>query len=126
MARRLRDETVIWLTTVGTDGTPQPNPVWFLWEDPATLLIYNRTDARRLAHIGHRPRVALHFNHEQGGDVVVLTGTARVVERPLAHEQPAYLAKYEARAIRVGGSPAEFAAQYPVALEIAVERIRGF
>ena len=29
-------------------------------------------------------------------------------------------------AARVGGSPAEFAAQYPVALEITVERIRGF
>ena len=28
-------------------------------------------------------------------------------------------------AARVGGSPAEFAAQYPVALEITVERIRG-
>ena len=28
---RLVDEQVIWLTTVGADGTPQPNPVWFLW-----------------------------------------------------------------------------------------------
>lgn len=30
VARRLQDEQVIWLTTVGRDGTPQPNPVWFI------------------------------------------------------------------------------------------------
>jgi predicted pyridoxine 5'-phosphate oxidase superfamily flavin-nucleotide-binding protein len=28
--RRLREEQVIWITTVGKDGTPQPNPVGFL------------------------------------------------------------------------------------------------
>lgn len=27
--RRLRDEHII--STVGADGTRQPNPVWFLW-----------------------------------------------------------------------------------------------
>jgi hypothetical protein len=27
VARRLREEAVIWLTTMGADGTPQPNPV---------------------------------------------------------------------------------------------------
>lgn len=125
-ARRLREETVIWLTTVGADGTPQPNPVWFLWEEPDTLLVYNRSDAHRLKHVAARPRVTMHFNHHGGGDVVVLTGTARIVDRPPAHEHPAYLAKYEAMAARVGGSPAEFAAQYPVPLEITIERVRGF
>ena len=29
-AERLRTEEVIWLTTVGNDGMPQPSPVWFL------------------------------------------------------------------------------------------------
>jgi PPOX class probable F420-dependent enzyme len=126
VTQRLREETVVWLTTVGADGTPQPNPVWFLWEEPDTLLVYNRSDAHRLSHVARQPRVSLHFNDNRGGDVVVLTGTARVVERRLAHENPSYLAKYEAQAARVGGTPAEFAAQYPVALEITVERIRGF
>jgi hypothetical protein len=31
-AERLAKEKVIWLTTVGVDGAPQPNPVWFVWE----------------------------------------------------------------------------------------------
>ena len=38
---RLRVEQVIWLTTTQADGTPQPNPVWFVWEDPDTLIVYN-------------------------------------------------------------------------------------
>ena len=30
--QRLRDEQIGWIVTVGTDGTPQPSPVWFLWD----------------------------------------------------------------------------------------------
>lgn len=30
--RRLTQEMAIWLTTVGRDGAPQPNPVGFLWD----------------------------------------------------------------------------------------------
>jgi PPOX class probable F420-dependent enzyme len=125
---RLRDETVIWLTTVGADGTPQPNPVWFLWLEPDAVLVYNRARAHRLAHLAERPRVALHFNSSaQGGDVVVFSGTAAVVpDAPLAHEHPEYLAKYAEHAAQVGGSSAEFAKQYPVAVRVQLDRVRGF
>ena len=125
---RLRDERVIWLITTGADGTPQPNPVWFLWEEPSVLLVYNRPDAYRLAHIATRPRVSLNFDGDgKGGDIVVLSGTARVVDsRPLAHQHSSYVAKYERHMMRVGGTTAEFAAQYPVAIEISIERVRGF
>lgn len=58
---RLGTEMVIWFTTVGADGTPQPNPVWFLWEDDG-FLIYNRADANRLTHIAKRPQVSLNFD----------------------------------------------------------------
>ena len=27
-----------WMTTVGDDGTPQPNPVWFLWDEDGFLV----------------------------------------------------------------------------------------
>ena len=59
---RLRDSKVIWLTTVGADGTPQPNPVWFLWDGDSSVLVYNRTDAHRLAHVAAHPQVALHLD----------------------------------------------------------------
>ncbi len=38
VAQRLREEHLIWLTTVGADGTPQPNPVWFLWDGASVLV----------------------------------------------------------------------------------------
>ncbi len=31
-ARRLREERIAWLTTVGGSGMPQQVPVWFLWD----------------------------------------------------------------------------------------------
>jgi PPOX class probable F420-dependent enzyme len=125
---RLRDERVIWFTTTGADGTPQPNPVWFVWRDPDTVLIYSRADAHRLAHIAARPRVALHFDgNGEGGDIVVLTGTAHRVEAaPAPHQAAGYLAKYGEAMTRVSGSPETFSTEYPVAVEVVVDRVRGF
>src|SRR5580704_15235692 len=93
---RLRDEKVIWLTTTGADGTPQPNPVWFLWAEPDTMLVYNRRDARRLEHIARNPRVALHFDgNGAGGDIAVFTGTAvRAADVPAPHVNKRYVEKY--------------------------------
>ena len=127
VTNRLREERVMWLTTVGADGTPQPNPVWFLWEEPSTVLVYSRRGAHREGHIGARPTVALHFDGDgKGGDIVVLTGTARVVDsRPLPHTHSSYLAKYETAMTRVAGSPAEFSEIYPVPIEVTIERVRG-
>jgi PPOX class probable F420-dependent enzyme len=107
--RRLRDEQVIWFTSVGGDGTPQPNPVWFLWED-TSCLVYNRADANRLAHIRSRPQVCLHLDgNRRGGDIVVLTGRAQVLEsHPAPHELAGYLAKYRESMTRVSGSPEAF------------------
>src|SRR5207245_2842866 len=51
VARRLRDERLMWLTTVDANGTPQPTPIWFLWDEAtSTFLIYSRSDPKRLEH----------------------------------------------------------------------------
>ena len=123
---RLTDEKTIWLTTTGKDGTPQPNPVWFLWDGADSVLIYNRADAARLGHIRNRPQVALNFDTDHGGNVVVLTGTAELIEAPLAHQNPGYLAKYAADAARISGDTEAFAQAYPVALRVTFARSRGF
>jgi len=125
--RRLREAPIAWLTTVGADGTPQPNPIWFIQEG-ASLLVYNRPDANRLAHIRRRPRVSFNFDSNgQGGDIVVLTGTAALAEgMPLPHELPEYVQKYSQRMQRVSNSLEEFSRQYPVALRISELRVRGF
>jgi len=75
---RLSTDKIIWLTTVGADGTPQPNPVWFLF-DGETILTYNRPAAHRLNHIQSRPRVSLNLN-QRDGDVMVLVGHAERID----------------------------------------------
>ena len=127
VARRLHEAYVAWLTTVGDDDTPQPNPVWFLWDGAEEILVYNQAQAHRLAHADARPNVALHLDgNGRGGDIVVLAGTARrSPDAPPPDFNADYLAKYEAGMTRVSGSPPRFAEQYPVALRITVRRVRG-
>ncbi|GAA1523012.1 TIGR03667 family PPOX class F420-dependent oxidoreductase [Actinomadura kijaniata] len=129
--RRLRTEPVVWLTTVGRDGTPQPNPVWFVWEDDAeggAVLTYTQADAHRLAHIRRSPRVSLHFDSNgQGGDIVVLTGHAQILtDHPAASEHPPYLDKYREGIARLSGTPEAFAARYSVPVRIRPTKLRGF
>lgn len=124
---RLEAERVIWFTTVGADGTPQPNPVWFLWHDDG-LLIFNRARANRLAHIEARPEVSTHFNaNDTGGDIVVFAGRAKRLEgHPQPHEMPEYVTKYGDAMTRISGSAEAFGAEYPVAVRIDVRRVRGY
>lgn len=124
---RLETEEVIWFTTVGADGTPQPNPVWFVWESGG-ILVYTRTDAHRLNHIRERPQVSLHFNSDgHGGDVAVLRGTAQVVnDYPPPHEVPAYVAKYGDEMVRILGSLEKFSAEYGVPVRVEFTGVRGF
>jgi len=127
VSRRLREEKVIWLVTVGRDGTPQPNPVWFLWDGADSVIVYNRPDAQRLRHLADRPRLALNLDgNGQGGDIVVLAGSARRDDAvPPADTHDGYLAKYRDDMVRVSGSVERFAEQYPVPLVVEIDRVRG-
>lgn len=123
---RLADELVVWLTTVGADGTPQPNPVWFLWEGEDTILIYNRADAKRLVHVKARPRVSLHFDGDgRGGDIIVFNAVAELLEDfPLAHEHPPYAAKYAEQAAQLFEDAGDFAREYSAAMRVRITRAR--
>ena len=62
-----------------------------------------------------------------GGDIVVLSGRAEILDdQPPAHEFPAYAAKYGVDAARISGDVASFAAAYPIAIKVTVDRVRGF
>src|SRR5215472_5265438 len=112
VARRLRDEHLIWLTTVDAKGTPQPTPVWFLWDEAtSTFLIYSKADARRHVHIQQNPRVALNRDgNGQGGDIIVITGQVQVsTDDPPAHQMPDYVEKYREYIARSFGTAEKFA-----------------
>ena len=124
---RLSREAVVWLTTVGADGTPQPNPVWFLWDGEDSILVYNRLGANRIAHVKARPRVSLNLDgNGQGGDIIVLAGDAELLDdHPLAYDNPQYIAKYGERAAQTFGDSRNFAEQYPIAMRIRITKVRG-
>ncbi len=126
VARRLRDEQIGWLTTVGPDGTPQPSPVWFLW-DGESFLIYSRPHAPKLRNVERSPGVSLNLDGDgRGGDIVVLTGEARITpDTPPADAHPDYVAMYRDAIERIGMTPVRFAAAYSVALRMTPTHLRG-
>lgn len=126
VARHLRDDIVIWLTTVSDAGAPQPNPVWFYW-DGASFLIYSLPDALRLRHIAANARVSLHFpGNGLGGDIVIFTGAARIAtDEPPADQNAAYIAKYQARVDASFGGAAPFAQRYSTPIRVTPEKLRG-
>ena len=123
---RLTSEIVVWLTTVGPDGAPQPVPVWFLW-DGNEILIYSQPNRPKLRNIARNPRVALNFDSDgRGGNIVVLTGRARIVEdAPPATAVPAYIAKYRDHIRQLGTTDEGFAREYSVAIRVTPEKLRG-
>jgi PPOX class probable F420-dependent enzyme len=124
--QRLRDEPIIWLTTVRSDGTPEPNPVWFVW-DNSTFLIYAVRGSHKIEHIAHHPKVALNFNSgEHGDNVVVFTGTARIDNAaPAPDQNQAYLAKYRSGMQQIGLTPERFTQEYGFPIRVTPTHVRG-
>ena len=124
--RRLRDEEVIWLTTVDQRNRPQPRPVWFHW-DGETLLIFSQKTGAKNRHIAHNPSVALNFNtDESGGDVVVILGEAELIPPPEPLRYQAYLNKYQAGIQDLGMDFERMKTDYPVAILVRPVDFRGF
>ncbi|MDI3340229.1 MAG: TIGR03667 family PPOX class F420-dependent oxidoreductase [Sphaerobacter sp.] len=125
--RRLREEQVIWLTTVRRDGQPQPTPVWFLW-DGRSILIYAQPNQQKLRNIRHNPRVSLHLNTDARGDSVVrIDGVAELVrDGPPATAVPQFTDKYRAGMQRIGTDPEDFARDYSVAIRVVPQRFYGW
>lgn len=126
--RHLKNQYVIWLTTVDSMLTPQPRPVWFLWEDDS-FLIFSKPNAYKLRHIAQHPKVALHFNTDETGDkhVIVFSGEASIDARVApAHQVRAYLKKYKSGILDLHMTPEGFSAEYSVAIRIKPTDVRGW
>lgn len=126
VAERLDREEIVWLTTIGPTGTPQPNPVWFRW-DGESFLIFSQPDRPKLRNIARNPRVALHFNSTaSGGDIIVFGGTARLELGPDPDEIAAYLGKYRDGLAGLSMTADQFRADYSVPIRVVPDRLRGF
>jgi len=126
--RHIRNEYVIWLTTVDSNLTPQPRPVWFIWENDS-FLIYSQARAHKVSHIAKNPNVALHFNTDETGDkhVIILIGKASIdTDCPPAHKVPAYFKKYNNGIADLDMTSEEFSREYSTAIRIRPTVLRGW
>ncbi|HEX3962900.1 MAG TPA: TIGR03667 family PPOX class F420-dependent oxidoreductase [Trebonia sp.] len=120
--KHLVNDQIVWLTTVTPTGRPAPRPVWFMW-DGTTVTIYSMPSGAKLKHIAVNDQVSLHFNSTPGGgDVVVISGRAEVVEgAPLPSQVPAMLDKYR-ETIQAMGYTQEWYDSYNTAIRVTPER----
>ena len=125
----LKNEYFIWLTTVDSTGTPQPRPVWYVWENDS-VLIYSQPSAHKVKHIQKNPNVALHFNTEDGRgekNVVILTGTAIIdTYTAPAHQHTSYINKYRSGIKDLDSTPEQFGMEYSVAIRVTPTKLRGW
>jgi PPOX class probable F420-dependent enzyme len=126
--RLLNTATVCWLTTVDGNGRPFPSPVWFLYEDDGTLLIYSQPNKPKLRNIASNAAVAINFDSEENGDrVVIFDGAAVIDDSPKAvidHE--AYLAKYHEGILTIGMTDESFSQDFSVAVRVVLQKLRGW
>jgi PPOX class probable F420-dependent enzyme len=125
--QRLKDDMAVWLVTVRADGTPQPTPVWFVW-DGSTALFYSMPGKQKLRNIAANPSVALHFNADSDGeDVLVLTGRAAIdPSAPVILDNPAYLDKYAQGIKDIGETPESVSADYSQAVRVEPFSVRSW
>lgn len=124
--RRLREETIAWLTTVDRTGTPRSVPIWFYWDGDG-FLVYSQPNRLKLRNIERNPRVSLHFQADEWGeDVVTFTGEARVVtDVPPAHQFPEFVDKYRAGLEHINWTPKRMGNDFTVAIRIVPDRVSG-
>jgi PPOX class probable F420-dependent enzyme len=111
--RLLQSEQIIWLTTVRTDGQPQPIPIWFLWDGEA-FVFYSQDRVQKLRNIRANPRVSVHINtDERGNRMLRADGVAEIVdETGLAIRDEAFMEKYRDGLRRIGETAQQFSQGY--------------
>ncbi len=124
--KRLEESVVIWLTTVGADGTPHPNPVWFYW-DGKTIFVHSQPTSRKLINIPHHPRVSLNLESSDGlgDDIVIVAGDAKIEKNP-PHLEQGYADKYAEHIRNLGMTMEEFEQDYSVLIRITPTKIRAW
>ena len=124
VAAHLRADVAVWMTTVTPKGSPLPSPVWFHWDGGDSVIMFSQPGGRQ-RNIEANPRVTLNFAGDgRGGDIVVLSGPARI-EEPSPERVEAYVEKYADHIARIGQTPESFRARYSVPIRIELTRLRG-
>jgi PPOX class probable F420-dependent enzyme len=127
VARHLREDRIVWLTTVTPGGAPLPSPVWFWWDGEDAVHVFSLQDTARTRNIEANGKVSLNFAGDgSGGDIVILSGLASLVpDGAGAHELPGYVRKYGWGFERLRLTPQQFATRYSMPVRIRLTKVRG-
>jgi PPOX class probable F420-dependent enzyme len=124
---RLQTNLMAWLTTVTPDGRPDSVPVWFLFRDDDSVLIYSQPGKAKLRNLDANPNVALGLDvTDIGRDIIRIEGTAvRVAGHRPADQVPGYVAKYTERIGAIFGTVERFAGAFTEAIVITPSRLHA-
>jgi PPOX class probable F420-dependent enzyme len=122
--RLLREQPVVWLSSVRPDGGPHLVPIWFSWNG-REILIASKPNAQKIRNLRANPRVMLALGEaEDDFDVGLLEGRAELLDESAAAALPAtHVAKYRTQMAEIGLSPAEFMATYSQVIRIVPTRL---
>lgn len=125
--QELQDELVLWMTTTSSDGTPQPNPIWFI-TDGDDVIVYSHHSAARNTNVERNPRVALNANSDPHADrMSVIVGTATIDDSlPAPKDHAEFQRKYGHMIPNIDMTIEEHSDTYSVPIRITPTKIRGW
>lgn len=120
---RLSKDLIVWIASVRPDGRPHAIPVWFLWEDGGTLLMFSKPD-QKVRNLRASPNVVVAVDDTRGGeDVLGFEGTAELLAPgSLTNLDPAYVAKYQPLLDSFKWTAESMAAEYSQPIRITPTR----
>jgi PPOX class probable F420-dependent enzyme len=122
--RRLREDAIVWLTSVTADGKPHMAPVWFWW-DGDTLLIFSQPGRKKVRNISRNPAVAIALDtRDEGEEVAFFDGIAELLAEPTsALMSESYKRKYAQLFLRIGSSPEKMVAEYSQPIRVTPTKL---
>jgi PPOX class probable F420-dependent enzyme len=123
----LRDDTVVWMSSVQRDGRPHLVPVWFHW-DGEQIVAFSKPHARKVDNLRDEPRVMLAVGTPGPEfEVELIEATAELPDRPAAEIMPeGFGAKYRELLRRAGLTAQRFAEVYSQPIVLRPTRFLGY
>jgi len=123
----LRDDPVVWLSSVQKNGRPHVVPVWFHWNGER-IIAFSKPAARKVDNLRDHPYVMLAVGAPGPEfDVELIEATAEVPDVHAADLMPAgFRAKYRKLLRRAGLSVGRFAEVYSQPIVLRPTRFIGY
>jgi PPOX class probable F420-dependent enzyme len=111
--RLLREESIVWLSTVRADGSPHLVPIWFSW-DGEQLFIASKPEAVKVRNLRANPKLMVALGSpDDDFDVGLIEAEATIPAASTAELlPPGHLAKYARQMALVGLDEPTYLATY--------------